>query len=44
MQNPLSGLLRPGMVQVETISANHSKVIIEPLERGFGHTLGNALR
>ncbi|MBT5500180.1 MAG: DNA-directed RNA polymerase subunit alpha, partial [Thiotrichales bacterium] len=44
MQNPLSGLLRPGMVQVETISANHSKVIIEPLERGYGHTLGNALR
>jgi DNA-directed RNA polymerase subunit alpha len=44
MQNPLSGLLRPGMVQVETISTNHSKVIIEPLERGYGHTLGNALR
>jgi DNA-directed RNA polymerase subunit alpha len=32
------------MVQVETISTNHSKVIIEPLERGYGHTLGNALR
>ncbi|MBT7576189.1 MAG: DNA-directed RNA polymerase subunit alpha, partial [Methylococcales bacterium] len=44
MQNPLSGLLRPGMVRVETISTNRSKVIIEPLERGYGHTLGNALR
>jgi DNA-directed RNA polymerase subunit alpha len=44
MQNPLTGLLRPGMVQVETISPNESKVVIEPLERGYGHTLGNALR
>lgn len=44
MQNPLTGLLRPGMVQVETISPNQSKVVIEPLERGYGHTLGNALR
>lgn len=44
MQNPLSGLLRPRQVDVETFSPNHSKVVIEPLERGFGHTLGNALR
>jgi len=44
MQNPLSGLLRPGMVQVDTISSSRSKVVIEPLERGYGHTLGSALR
>ncbi|MGR9073364.1 MAG: DNA-directed RNA polymerase subunit alpha [Gammaproteobacteria bacterium] len=44
MQNPLSGLLRPRLVDVESHSLNHSKVVIEPLERGFGHTLGNALR
>lgn len=44
MQNPLSGLLRPRLVDVEAFSPTHSKVIIEPLERGFGHTLGNALR
>ena len=44
MQNPLFGLLRPRLVDVESFSPNHSKVVIEPLERGFGHTLGNALR
>lgn len=44
MQNPLSGLLRPRLLDVESFSPNHSKVIIEPLERGFGYTLGNALR
>ena len=44
MQNPFSGLLRPRLVDVESFSPNHSKVIIEPLERGFGPTLGNALR
>lgn len=44
MQNALSGLLRPRQVNVETFSPCRSKVIIEPLERGFGHTLGNALR
>lgn len=44
MQNPLSGLLRPRLVDVEAYTPYHSKVIIEPLERGFGHTLGNALR
>jgi len=32
------------MVQVETISSSRSKVVIEPLERGYGHTLGSALR
>lgn len=44
MQNPLSELLRPRLLDVESFSPNHSKVIIEPLERGFGYTLGNALR
>jgi DNA-directed RNA polymerase subunit alpha len=29
---------------VQTISERRAKVILEPLERGFGHTLGNALR
>jgi len=29
---------------VDEISETHSRVIIEPLERGFGHTLGNAFR
>ncbi len=44
MQNPISGLLKPRLVEVETKSPNHSRIVIEPLERGFGHSLGNALR
>ena len=36
--------LRPKLVDIETISPTHAKISIEPLERGFGHTLGNALR
>ncbi len=37
-------MLRPRGVGIERISANRAKVVIEPLERGYGHTLGNALR
>jgi DNA-directed RNA polymerase subunit alpha len=44
MQNPISGLLKPRLVEVESKSPNHSRIVIEPLERGFGHSLGNALR
>ena len=29
---------------VEEVDTNNSKIVLEPLERGFGHTLGNALR
>ena len=36
--------LKPKLVDISTISATHAKISIEPLERGFGHTLGNALR
>ncbi|MCR3756187.1 MAG: RNA polymerase subunit alpha [Candidatus Westeberhardia cardiocondylae] len=36
--------LKPRLVNIEKISFTHAKVILEPLERGFGHTLGNALR
>ncbi|MGB0132542.1 DNA-directed RNA polymerase subunit alpha [Dokdonella sp.] len=39
-----TNVLRPRGIQVERIGANHAKVVVEPLERGFGHTLGNALR
>lgn len=44
MQNSISGLLKPRLVEVVSKSANHSRIVIEPLERGFGHSLGNALR
>lgn len=37
-------LLTPRNIDVHAYSANHAKVTLEPLERGFGHTLGNALR
>lgn len=40
----LSELLKPRQVKVEEQETYHAKVSIEPLERGFGHTLGNALR
>ncbi len=39
-----SDLLKPKQVKVEEQQTYHAKVSIEPLERGFGHTLGNALR
>jgi DNA-directed RNA polymerase subunit alpha len=39
-----SSFLTPRNIQVQEISPTHSKVTLEPLERGFGHTLGNALR
>lgn len=44
MQDIISGLLRPRLVEVISESPNHSRIVIEPLERGFGHSLGNALR
>src|SRR5688500_8195273 len=37
-------VLRPRGPQIERISGHRAKVVIEPLERGYGHTLGNALR
>ncbi|MDO5653372.1 MAG: DNA-directed RNA polymerase subunit alpha [Brachymonas sp.] len=39
-----TNLLKPKSIQVEQISANRAKVTLEPFERGYGHTLGNALR
>lgn len=44
MQISLSDFLTPQVIQVDEIDKCHSKVVLEPLERGFGHTLGNALR
>ncbi len=44
MQDPTVEFLRPRLMEAKTIDAQHSKITIEPLERGFGHTLGNALR
>jgi DNA-directed RNA polymerase subunit alpha len=37
-------LLKPKAINVEQLGANRAKVTLEPFERGYGHTLGNALR
>ncbi len=37
-------LLKPRRVDVEPINDTSATIVIEPLDRGFGHTLGNALR
>ena len=39
-----TNLLRPDSVEIQRFSDNHVCVHIQPLERGFGHTLGNAMR
>lgn len=44
MQGSVTEFLRPRLVDIEQISSTRAKVTLEPLERGFGHTLGNALR
>ena len=44
MQGSVTEFLKPHLVNIEQISSTHAKVTLEPLERGFGHTLGNALR
>jgi DNA-directed RNA polymerase subunit alpha len=36
--------LKPRTVRVQSQNENKARVVIEPFERGFGHTLGNALR
>ena len=40
----LNNLLKPKTINVEQLGANRAKVTLEPFERGYGHTLGNALR
>src|SRR5690554_6925659 len=44
MQTSATELLTPRSIDVTLLAANRAKVVLEPLERGFGHTLGNALR
>src|SRR3990167_604800 len=36
--------LTPTFIGVQKISDRRSKITLEPFERGFGHTVGNALR
>ncbi|HEX7340144.1 MAG TPA: DNA-directed RNA polymerase subunit alpha [Rhodanobacteraceae bacterium] len=37
-------VLEPRGLTVDQLGPNHARIVVEPLERGFGHTLGNALR
>ena len=39
-----TSLLKPRIIDVQNISPVHARVVMEPFERGYGHTLGNALR
>ncbi len=44
MQGSAKDFLKPKLVESIAVSNTEYKVVLEPLERGFGHTLGNALR
>lgn len=39
-----TNLLKPKTINVEQLGHNRAKVALEPFERGYGHTLGNAIR
>ncbi|PRP61083.1 DNA-directed RNA polymerase subunit alpha, partial [Bacillus halotolerans] len=44
MQGNINEFLKPCLVDVQDLGRSRSRLVQEPLERGFGHTLGNALR
>lgn len=44
MQTAVNEFLTPRNIDVTEMGATRARVVLEPLERGFGHTLGNALR
>ena len=44
MQGSAYDFLIPRLVDITSVNERRAKVVLEPLERGFGHTLGNALR
>src|ERR671938_679878 len=39
-----SAFLKPRIIDVQNMSPFHARLTMEPFERGYGHTLGNALR
>ncbi|HEY9397478.1 MAG TPA: DNA-directed RNA polymerase subunit alpha [Burkholderiales bacterium] len=39
-----TSFLKPRIIDVQAVAPYHAKVVMEPFERGYGHTLGNALR
>ena len=43
MQPSISEFLKPRSVRVQAETGNRARIVIEPLEPGFGYTLGNSL-
>lgn len=43
-QRAVREFLKPRLIDVQQTGHHRARVVLEPLERGFGHTLGNALR
>jgi len=44
MHDPAGEFLKPRLVDVQQLDSTRARITLEPLERGFGYTLGNALR
>src|SRR5258708_36385852 len=44
MKGSINVFLKPWVVKFQPVSPRHARIVIDPFERGFGHTLGNALR
>lgn len=44
MQEANREFLTPNVISVDNVNLTRARVTLEPLERGFGYTLGNALR
>ncbi|MBB72216.1 MAG: DNA-directed RNA polymerase subunit alpha [Legionellales bacterium] len=44
MASAVTEFLTPQNIDVDVLDKHRSRVTLQPLERGFGHTLGNALR
>src|SRR4026208_2260933 len=44
MKGSATEFLKPRSVKVTETAPRQARIVIEPFERGFGHTLGNALR
>ena len=44
MSMNVNELLTPKHIEVDVLDKYRSKIVLQPLERGYGHTLGNALR
>ncbi len=44
MPDTIGDFLKPSLIDVQHIDKTRARITLEPLERGFGYTLGNTLR